>query len=112
MPTPTYFEQSAHPGQADGHMTVQRMLRWFANNVYDKFVGKFVHGTATVPATATTVVVTHNLGSTTYQVILQQLLNLSGTFWVSNKTSSQFTINLSVAAPTGGATFDWFLKGA
>jgi len=34
----------------------------------------------------------------------------AGGYWVSNKTPTQFQINLAQPAPVGGASFDWMVK--
>jgi hypothetical protein len=91
--------------------TVWTMFMWFLQNAYDQFVNKFAVGTNTVPATATTLTVVHNLGFGSYTVILTPNgAAPPGTYWVSNKTTTQFNINMSVAAPTGGTSFDWMVK--
>jgi len=104
--------------------TVWTMLLWFINTVYDQFAGKFLVGGAIVPAGTTSVTVVHNLGVPQYAVILTpygapapggtDLWGLGSSagsgYWVSNKTSTQFVINLANPAPTGGTSFDWMVK--
>lgn len=94
-----------------GHMIVQRNLE-FLRDVVDAFTGKLLRGSATVPNAATTVVVTHGLGSASYAVVVTPTADPGGRFWVSGKSSTQFTINLSAAAGGAGVPFDWIVKGA
>lgn len=70
----------------------------------------YASGTATVAAAGTTVTVTHNLGFTNYRVLLCPTVDPGGRFWVTTKTKTQFTINLSAGAPGGGAIFDWVVR--
>lgn len=91
--------------------TVWTMFMWFLGTIYDQFAGKFAGGTNTIPATATTLTVVHNLGLATYSVILTPNGGpASSNYWISGKTSTQFVINLASPAPTGGTTFDWMVK--
>lgn len=60
-------------------------------------------GTAATAA-ATTVVVNHGLATTPTRVIVTPQGDPGGRWWVSTKTSTQFTINLEVS---GTITFDW-----
>jgi hypothetical protein len=100
--------------------TVWAMLQYFINSVYDTFVNtvytpfvaKFALGSATVAAGTTTVVVTHGLNLASYAVSITPTGNNPGAvYWITAKTPTQFTINLSVAAPAGtGAPFDWIVK--
>jgi hypothetical protein len=92
-------------------MVVQQMLE-FLRDVFDKFVGNFVLGSGTVLQGNTTLVVTHGLGNATYAVVASPKLNPGGNWWITGKTSTQFTINLAAAAPVGGIPFDWLVKGA
>jgi hypothetical protein len=91
--------------------TVWQNLLWFVSIVYDQFAGKFDRGSATITAGNTTIAVGHQLGVATYSVVVTPTTDPGGRFWVSGKTSSQFTINLSVA-PGGAVGFDWFAKAA
>ncbi len=90
--------------------TVWTMLKYLANNVYDRFVASFVSGSATVVATTTTIVVTHSLNAATYAVMITPIGDPGGRYWVSAKTVTQFTINMQVAAGGSGQLFDWMVK--
>lgn len=109
----TNFPQRARRGDPEnGYMVVQQMVE-FLRDVFDKFAGTVVRGQATVTVGNTSVIVA--LGTTvgaTYSVSATPLADPGGRFWISGKSSSQFTINLGVAAPAGGIVFDWIAKGA
>lgn len=69
---------------------------------------KFYHSTATIAAEATTVVVTHNLGSTP-NVFVEAQSDLGGRrVWVDTKTTTQFTINIDSADPFDSFIFEVF----
>jgi hypothetical protein len=91
-------------------MVVQAMLEYLRDK-FDSFQNGVLRGTSSVVAGTTTLVVTHSLGSSTYSVAASPLVNPGGAWWLSNKTGSQFQINLAVAAPVGGVAFDWVVKG-
>jgi len=91
-------------------MVVQSMLEYLRDK-FDGFQNGFARGTSVVLVGATTLVVTHSLGNPTYSVVATPLNNPGGNWWISNKTGTQFQINLAVAAPVGGVTFDWSVKG-
>lgn len=91
-------------------MVVQRNLETL-RDVVDAFNVKQLRGTATVPNAATTVVVIHGLASASYAVEVTPTADPGGRWWVSGKTSTQFTINLSVAAGGAGVPFDWTVRG-
>ena len=111
MPT-TNFPFSAKRGDPEGgYMVVQQMVYWL-RDVVDKISGSIVRGSATIISTATTVTCTLPSSLAVYSVVATPLLNPGGNWWISGKTSTQFTINLAVAAPVGGIPFDWIVKGA
>jgi hypothetical protein len=96
----------------EGYLVVQQMVL-FLRDVFDKFaqasargVSTIVQGTTTVNASLPAAV------GATYSVALAPLNDPVGRYWVTNKTSSGFTINLSAAAPVGGVAFDWVVRGA
>jgi len=91
-------------------MTVQFLVEYLRDQ-FDKFWNRFASGTATVAQGNTTQVVTHSLGVSTYGLALTPLADPGGTFWASGKSATQFTINLQTAAPIGGISFDWLVKG-
>lgn len=107
----TTFARSPKRDDPNGHMTVQANLDQL-RDAFDASVGKFKQGTSTVTSANTSLVVTHGLGAATHQVMLTPLVDPAGRWWVSNKTATQFQINLQVAAPVGGIQFDWVVKGA
>jgi hypothetical protein len=107
----TIFPKRARRGDANGYMVVQEMLDWL-RDLFDGFTNRFRQGTATVPQAATFVDVVHGLGQGNHQVLLTPLTNPAADWWVSSKSATQFRINLSVAAPVGGITFDYLVKGA
>lgn len=109
----TLFPLRAKRGDPEnGYLTVQSMVE-FLRDAFDRFTGTISRGQATVLAGNTTVVValTANIGAV-YSVAPCPLADPGGRWWVSGKTSSQFIINLGVAAPVGGIAFDWTAKGA
>jgi len=110
MPT-TQFPMSAHRFDAEnGYMTVQQMV-YYLRDVFDKFAGTFQKGTATVPPSATSVVVT--IATTpSGTVAITPLADPGGRWWVSAKSATGFTINLQVAAGGSGVAFDWIVKGS
>lgn len=67
-------------------------------------------GQSAIAQGATSIVVTHNLLATPNLQDFQIIPNASCTWWISNITSTQFTINIASAAPTGGITFGWHCK--
>lgn len=107
----TTFPQRARRDDPNGHMVVQQNLE-FLRDTYDSAQGKFKQGTSTVTNGNTTVVVTHALGVASYQISLTPTTDPGGRYWVSGKSATQFTINLQVAAPVAGVSFDWIVKGA
>ena len=65
-------------------------------------------GTATVASGATTVVVNHGLATTPTRVLLTaRLWSSASKAWVTNLTTTQFTINVDVDPGAGTAIFDW-----
>src|SRR5215467_6645783 len=94
----------------EGYLVVQQMVEYL-RDVFDKFVAGSARGTATITQTNTSVVV--NIPSTvggTYSAQVTPLQDPGGRYWISTKSSSGFTINLSVAAPVGGVAFDWLVR--
>jgi hypothetical protein len=63
-------------------------------------------GTATIASGATSVTVNHGLVCTPSKVIITPLAQPSGNLWVSNITSSSFTINISTA-PSANLSVAW-----
>ena len=112
MTQQTNFPQ--RPRRGGDWWTVWYNLQWLANNVFDVFANKFQQGTATVAAGNTTVVVTGIVVVGAYQVDLTPTSDPGATirYWVSGKTATQFTINLSAAAGGGGVSFDWMVKAS
>src|SRR2546423_109629 len=107
----TEFPTRPRRDDQNGHMTVWLMLQ-FLRDQLDKFTATVARGVSTVLAGNTTLIVNHGLGQSTYSVALAPGANPGGAFWISNKTATQFQINLAIAAPVGGVPFDWIVKGA
>jgi hypothetical protein len=92
-------------------MVVQNNLEYLRDQ-FDGQTTKLKQGSATVPNGATTVNVTHSLGIATNYVALTPTVDPGGRYWVTGKSATAFTINLQVAAPVAGISFDWIVKGA
>lgn len=91
--------------------TIWYLLQWLANSIFDPFQNKFQQGTATVVGGTTSIAVPGiSIAGGVYQVSVVPLSDPGSRYWVSAKTSSQFTINLQ-SAPAGNVTFDWTAKG-
>jgi hypothetical protein len=104
------------------------MLLFFVNSVYDGQIASLqaqiaaIGGTSTmnagsvvVPAGNTTATVIHSSGAPNAVGLTPTNANIGivwggGGFWVTGKTNNQFVVNLGVAAPAGGVTFDWMVK--
>jgi hypothetical protein len=109
----TKFTPDRQPRHDDPNaaMTVWQILLLFFDWINSNYVAQFKSGSSTVPNGSTTLVVSHGLGVASYRAELTPLQDPGGRYWVSNKTGSQFQINLSVVAPVGGIAFDWLVKG-
>lgn len=64
-------------------------------------------GTATVADGTSTIVVSHGLSATPTIVLTTPNGDPGGAWWVTTKTSTQFTINLAVARAGSALTVDW-----
>jgi parallel beta-helix repeat protein len=65
-------------------------------------------GTATIPNGSTSIVVNHGLATTPTRVqVTPTLLSNANKFWVTDKTATQFTINVDSDPGAGTAVFDW-----
>ena len=95
----------------DAAMTVWQVILNLIDWLTSNYVQQFKSGSATVPNTNTTLVVNHGLGVVSYRIALVPTIDPGGRYWVTNKTASSFQINLQIAAPVGGITFDYFVKG-
>lgn len=84
----------------------------FLADFVDKFTSKFAQGTATVANGNTTVAVLFPTSILSPAVEITPVADPGGRYWISARTGSGFTINLSVAAPVAGVAFDWIAKGA
>jgi fructose-1-phosphate kinase PfkB-like protein len=83
-----------------GWVTDQKMTKFYADGVLIDAIGKGLTGTATIASGGTSVTCTHVLGAVP-KVFLELLTNLGGrSVWISNKSETQFTINISSAAAT------------
>lgn len=107
----TTFPQRARRDDPNGHMVVQNNLD-FLRDAFDSTLAKFKSDSVTIGVGATTVVVTHSLGIASNAVAITPTIDPGGRFWVSAKSATQFQINLQVAAPVGGISFDYIVKGA
>jgi hypothetical protein len=111
MASRTEFQTRPRRDAPNGHMVVYQALE-FLRDVVDKIRNNISVGSATILA-----------GNTTVDVALSSSAGFSSVpaldvtpttdpgagmrFWVSNKTTSGFRINLSAAAPIGGLSFDY-----
>lgn len=91
-------------------MTVQKNVDQVVDHI-NKTAAKLQAGTATITNPATTVVVGHPFDTTAFKVTITPTVDLGAgvRFWVSNKTTTNFTINVS-AAPAVSFTFDWIAR--
>lgn len=94
-----------------GHMTVQDNLDRVLDSL-NALDAKLKRGSATIVPPATTVLAVHNLGSPSYGAVVTPTADVGAglRWWISNKTATQFQINLS-AAPAGNVPFEWVVKG-
>jgi hypothetical protein len=65
-----------------------------------------IRGSATINAGSTSVVVNLPITISSYSVVVTPTTSLSALWWVSNKASSSFTINIATAS-TSNITFDY-----
>lgn len=106
----TNFPVRARRDDPNGHMTVQTMLE-FLRDEFDRQIGKFKSGSASITSPATSVTVTHGMGTALYQVVAVPVNGDVGSrWWISNKTATQFVINVQTT-PGTTAIFDWITKG-
>jgi len=66
-------------------------------------------GTATIASGSTSVTVNHGLVCTPSKVLITPLAQPSGNLWVSNITSTSFTINIS-SAPSANLSVAWYAE--
>jgi hypothetical protein len=66
-------------------------------------------GTATIASGATSITINHGLVCTPSKVVITPLDQPSGSIWVSNITSSSFTINIS-SAPSADLPIAWYAE--
>lgn len=95
----------------DAAMTVWAVLLNLIDWLTQNYVNQYKQGSSTVPAAGTFVDVPHSLGVALHRVFITPTLDPGARYWVSNKTATQFRINLSAVAPAGGIPFDWMVKG-
>ena len=86
-------------------------LGYYTNNIF-KNTGYATtnYFSAVIPQSSTSVVVTHSMPYTPNvgQIFVTPFNNMAGaSFWISNVTSTTFTINSSTSAPVGGFGFNW-----
>jgi hypothetical protein len=110
MATKTEFPERARPfDPTHGYLTVQRNLD-LLRDAFDTEANTIIRGTSTVLSGTTTIIAVHGLNKALYSVALTPLADPGARVWVSNKTGSQFQINIS-AAPGINVPFDWIVKG-
>jgi hypothetical protein len=73
--------------------------------------GSGLSGNATIAAGNTSVTVNHSLGNgLTPKVLLQPVQKMGSlNWWVSGKSATQFTINISQASAGSALSFDWIV---
>ncbi len=107
----TQFPQHAKMNDPNGYLIVQQMVE-FLRDTFDQYIAKSTRGSSTITVGNTALVVNTGATLATYSVVASPLLDPGGRWWVSNKTTTSFQLNLQVAAPVGGIPFDWVVKGA
>jgi hypothetical protein len=65
-----------------------------------------IRGSATINAGSTSVVVNLPISIASYSVVITPTTSVSALWWVSNKTTASFTINIATA-PSSNTTFDY-----
>lgn len=112
------FSPDRQPRRGEGSnaepaaMTVWAVLLALVDWLNTNYVKWFVSGLATVGVGNTFIDVTHGLGNPSYRVTLTPNgADPTLRYWVLNKTATQFRISLSGAAPAGGVSFDWIVRG-
>jgi hypothetical protein len=65
-----------------------------------------IRGSATINAGSTSVVVNLPISISSYSVAVTPTVSVSALWWVSNKTTTSFTINIATA-PSSNTTFDY-----
>jgi len=108
----TQFPMQARRGDPEeGYLVVQQMVLYL-RDVFDKAMAGQARGSALIVQSATTVSVSIPAAvGAVYSIAVVPLNDPVGRYWVSGKTTSGFTINLSTAAPVGGVAFDWIVRG-
>ena len=85
--------------------------KFVLNNISTKSGNSFDNkGTSTIAQGANTIAVTHGMAMTPRIQDIEVIPGASCTWWISNITSTQFTINIASAAPSGGISFGWHCK--
>ncbi|MCX6821838.1 MAG: hypothetical protein NTW30_03605 [Candidatus Aenigmarchaeota archaeon] len=94
---------------ASGTYGTTKVLNGGSNNIIHDNVGYITEksGTETIPEGSTSITVNHDLASIPKIVTITP--NKQTDFWVTDKTSSQFTINIP-SSITGGVSFDWYAE--
>lgn len=107
MSRPWSSHVTTSPIRNNGSTTQPALIRANTNCPDDGFLG-----TDTIPSGSTSVVITHNLAFTPTATDIavtptNSPTNDPGHMWVSNLTSTQFTVNCRTNPGAGGATFAW-----
>lgn len=91
-------------------MVVQRNLNFLRDQLED-LIKESEGGSATVTVGNTSVSVTLTQTYAAYSVVISPTKDPGVRYWVSNKATTTFQINLQSAAPAGGISFDYIVKG-
>lgn len=100
------FPRLARRKDPEGHMVVQEDLGLVRDAVNSHIAGTD-SGSAIVPNGSSVLTVNHGLGTASFTAKLTPVGDPVNRYWVANKTSTQFDINLSAVAGASGVPFDW-----
>jgi hypothetical protein len=82
--------------------------KFYSNGALVGAMGDGLNGTATITVGLTSITVNHSLGVSPPHVSLESQDNLDGRdVWVSGKSSTQFTVNISSLDPSNNHVFKW-----
>lgn len=107
----TEFPKRARRDDPNGHMIVQDNLLFLRDSL-DETSAKISQGSDIITSGNTFKDILLATATAIYSISVVPTGDPGGRIWVSNKSSSGFRVNLSVAAPVGGVPFDWIVKGA
>lgn len=96
--------------EALGWKSDEKISKFYADGLLVDALGKGLAGTATIPSGGTSITCTHGLGAVP-KVFLGLKTNLATrSAWTSSETATDFIINISSSAGTGGVLFNWHVK--